>query len=67
MFLLALEAGNPEEEMQLVKEKEEIAQDTLRKIDKKNLWSYGENKLHLATVGLHSQTPQRKCLENYFS
>lgn len=34
-------AGGHEEETQLVEEKEEVAQDMLRKIDKKSLWSYG--------------------------
>ncbi|EGW10156.1 torsin-1A-interacting protein 2 [Cricetulus griseus] len=35
------EAGSPEEETKLVKEKQEAAQDSLRKTDKKSLWSYG--------------------------
>ncbi|XP_052056863.1 torsin-1A-interacting protein 2-like [Apodemus sylvaticus] len=39
--LPAPEAGSHEEEAQLVKEKEEVAQDTLRKTDQKSLWTYG--------------------------
>lgn len=44
MSLVTLEAGSHEEETELVKEKQEVAQDTLRKTDKKSLWTYGENK-----------------------
>ncbi|XP_076403775.1 torsin-1A-interacting protein 2 [Peromyscus maniculatus bairdii] len=73
------EAGNPEEEMQLVKEKEEIAQDTLRKIDKKNLWSYGPVFLVCLVVALvlssvnsyysspAQQVPQNPALEAFLA
>ena len=43
MFFLTPEAGSREEETQLVGEKEEVAQDALRKTDQKSLWTYGEN------------------------
>lgn len=61
-FLLTLEDGSPEEETQSVREKEEAAQERLRKTDSRSLWSYGENKPNSATF----TDPQRKCLGSYF-
>lgn len=59
-FLLTLEDGSPEEETQSVREKEEAAQERLRKTDSdsRSLWSYGENKSNSATF----TDSQRKCL-----
>lgn len=61
-FLLTLEDGSPEEEKQSVREKEEAAQERLRKTDSRSLWSYGENKPNSATF----TDPQRNCLGSYF-
>lgn len=44
-FLLTLEDGSPEEETQSVRDKEEAAQERLRKTDSRSLWTYGENNL----------------------
>ncbi|XP_040594456.1 torsin-1A-interacting protein 2 [Mesocricetus auratus] len=75
----ALEAGGPEEETELVKEKEEAVQDSLRKIDKKSLWSYGPMLLGCLIVALvlssvssyysspAQQVPQNPALEAFLA
>ncbi|XP_041518522.1 torsin-1A-interacting protein 2-like isoform X1 [Microtus oregoni] len=73
------EDGSPEEEMQSVKEKEEAAQERLRKTDSRSLWSYGPMFLGLLIVALvlHSvnsyyfspaqQVPQNPALEAFLA
>lgn len=45
------EAGGHEEEAQIVKENEEVAQDPIRKINKKSLWNYGSMFFGCLVVG----------------
>ncbi|XP_013207979.1 torsin-1A-interacting protein 2-like [Microtus ochrogaster] len=73
------EDGSPEEEMQSVREKEEAAQERLRKTDSRSLWSYGPMFLGLLIVALvlHSvnsyyfspvqQVPQNPALEAFLA
>ncbi|KAL6035013.1 hypothetical protein STEG23_015932 [Scotinomys teguina] len=75
----APEAGSPEEETQSVKEQEEVVQDTLRKPDKKSLWSYGSMFLCCLIVALvlssinsyysssAQQVPQNPALEAFLT
>lgn len=78
VFLPTPEAGSQEEEAQLVK-KEELAQDMLRKTDKKSLWTYGSVFLGflIVAVALKSvssyysspaqQVPQNPALEAFLA
>lgn len=73
------EDGSPEEETQSVREKEEAAQERLRKTDSRGLWSYGPMFLGLLIVALvlHSvnsyyfspaqQVPQNPALEAFLA
>lgn len=73
------EAGSQEEETQLVKEKEDVAQDALRKTDQKSLWTYGSVFLCclIVAVALRSvnsyysspaqQVPQNPALEAFLA
>lgn len=73
------EAGSHEEETQLVKEKEEVAQDILRKTDKKSLWTYGSTFLGCLIVAVvlssvnsyysspAQQVPQNPALEAFLA
>ncbi|GAB1285568.1 Torsin-1A-interacting protein 2 [Apodemus speciosus] len=77
--LPAPEAGNQEEETQLVREKEEVARDALRKTDQKSLWTYGSMFLCclIVAVALRSvnsyysspaqQVPQNPALEAFLA
>lgn len=73
------EAGSHEEETELVKEKQEVAQDTLRKTDKKSLWTYGSVFLGCLIVAVvlssvnsyysspAQQVPQNPALEAFLA
>lgn len=77
--LPAPEAGSHEEDTQLVKEKEEVAQDTLRKTNKKSLWTYGSVCLGCLIVAVvlssvnsyysspAQQVPQNPALEAFLA
>lgn len=77
--LPAPEDGSPEEETQSVREKEETAQERLRKTDSRSLWSYGPVFLSFLLVALvlHSvnsyyfspaqQVPQNPALEAFLA
>ncbi|CAH6789324.1 torsin-1A-interacting protein 2 [Phodopus roborovskii] len=72
-------AGSPEEETKLVKGKEATAQESLRKVDTKNLWSYGPVLLGCLIVALvltsvnsyysspAQQVPQNPALEAFLA
>lgn len=77
--LPAPEAGRHEEETELVEEKQEVAQDTLRKTDKKSLWTYGSMFLGCLIVAVvlssvnsyysspAQQVPQNPALEAFLA
>lgn len=64
MFFFPPEAESHQQEIQTSEEKKEDAQDAIRKSNKKDFWSYGENKA--GTVSIHIQKSSeriRKCAD----
>lgn len=66
MFFFSLpEAESHQQEIQTLEENKEDAQDAIRKTNKKDFWSYGENKA--GTVSIHIQKSSeripRKCAD----